>query len=56
MIAIWHALYTMTVTWYTKPQLLSILPVSLDASVLLNGFIGPLEQVRDIRILLIVND
>jgi hypothetical protein len=43
-IAICHAVYTMTITWYAQPQLLDVPPLSLDISVLINGFIGPLEQ------------
>ncbi|KAE9391781.1 hypothetical protein BT96DRAFT_297907 [Gymnopus androsaceus JB14] len=43
-IAICHALYIMTVSWFTQPENLVILPVSVDASVLLSGLIGPLEQ------------
>ncbi|KAE9397226.1 hypothetical protein BT96DRAFT_995949 [Gymnopus androsaceus JB14] len=43
-IAICHALYTMTITWYGEPELLAVPPASLEVSILLSGFIGPLEQ------------
>ncbi|KAF8209092.1 hypothetical protein K438DRAFT_257668 [Mycena galopus ATCC 62051] len=43
-IAICHLLYIITVTQYGHPAALAILPKSLDASILLSGLIGPLEQ------------
>ncbi|KAJ7913373.1 hypothetical protein B0H13DRAFT_2326357 [Mycena leptocephala] len=43
-IAICHTLYTITVTQYGHPELLIIPPLSLDVSILLSGFIGPLQQ------------
>ncbi|KAJ7166133.1 hypothetical protein C8R46DRAFT_294649 [Mycena filopes] len=43
-IAICHTLYTITVTQYAQPEALLIPPLSLDTSILLSGFIGPLEQ------------
>ncbi|KIK65963.1 hypothetical protein GYMLUDRAFT_93758 [Collybiopsis luxurians FD-317 M1] len=43
-ICICHALYTMTISWYAQPQLLAVPPVSLDLSILINAFIGPVEQ------------
>ncbi|KAE9397224.1 hypothetical protein BT96DRAFT_1020918 [Gymnopus androsaceus JB14] len=48
-IAICHAVYTMTITWYGDSELLSVAPASLDVSILLSGFIGPLEQAWFIR-------
>lgn len=44
-IAILHLIYTITVTQYGQPALLTAPPRSLDAAILLSGFIGPLEQV-----------
>ncbi|KAJ7447637.1 hypothetical protein FB451DRAFT_1535773 [Mycena latifolia] len=43
-IAICRLMYTITVTGYGQPELLSIPPKSLDISILLSGSIGPLEQ------------
>jgi len=43
-IAICHAVYTMTITWYGQPDLIAVPPASLDVSILLTGIIGPLEQ------------
>ncbi|KIK57550.1 hypothetical protein GYMLUDRAFT_263047 [Collybiopsis luxurians FD-317 M1] len=34
----------MTITWYAKPDLLTDPPPSLDISILINAFIGPIEQ------------
>ncbi|KAE9397221.1 hypothetical protein BT96DRAFT_995945 [Gymnopus androsaceus JB14] len=48
-IAVCHAVYTMSITWYGQPELLAVPPASLDASILLNGLIGPLEQAWFIR-------
>ncbi|KAJ7039310.1 hypothetical protein C8F04DRAFT_1318732 [Mycena alexandri] len=43
-IAICHTLYTITVTQFGQVESLLIPPLSLDTSILLSGFIGPLEQ------------
>ncbi|KAJ7506013.1 hypothetical protein B0H11DRAFT_2272277 [Mycena galericulata] len=43
-VAICHALYTITVIQYGHPEFLVIAPNSLNLSILLSGFIGPLEQ------------
>ncbi|KIK65964.1 hypothetical protein GYMLUDRAFT_1027793 [Collybiopsis luxurians FD-317 M1] len=43
-VCICHALYVQTVTWYGQPELLAIPPISLDLSILINAFIGPIEQ------------
>ncbi|KAJ6536305.1 hypothetical protein B0H19DRAFT_1271095 [Mycena capillaripes] len=43
-ISICHFIYIITVTQYGQPALLAIPPKSLDASILLSGLIGPLEQ------------
>ncbi|KAJ7439765.1 hypothetical protein FB451DRAFT_1301456 [Mycena latifolia] len=43
-IAICHCIYTITVTQYGEPQLLSVPPLSLDVAILLSGLMGPLEQ------------
>ncbi|KAF7346808.1 O-methylsterigmatocystin oxidoreductase [Mycena sanguinolenta] len=45
-IAICHALYTVTVIQYGEPQLLLVPPLSMDLTILMSGFIGPLEQVH----------
>jgi hypothetical protein len=44
-IALCHTLYTVTVTKYGNPEALLIPPLSLGISILLSGFIGPLQQV-----------
>ncbi|KAJ7018610.1 hypothetical protein C8F04DRAFT_1404840 [Mycena alexandri] len=43
-IAISHTLYTITVTQFGQVESLLTPPLSLDTSILLSGFIGPLEQ------------
>ncbi|KAF7369846.1 Glycoside hydrolase [Mycena sanguinolenta] len=43
-LALGHFIYTITVVQYGQPALLAIPPKSLDVSILLSGFIGPLEQ------------
>ncbi|KAJ7443569.1 hypothetical protein FB451DRAFT_1240363 [Mycena latifolia] len=43
-IALCHTLYTITVTQYGQLEKLIIPPLSLDTSILISGFIGPLEQ------------
>jgi hypothetical protein len=45
-IAICNGLYIITVVQYGHPELLDIVPNSLNLSIVLSGFIGPLEQVR----------
>jgi hypothetical protein len=44
-IAICHCIYTITVTKYGQPTIIILPPKSLDISIFLSGFIGPLEQV-----------
>ncbi|KAJ7627326.1 hypothetical protein FB45DRAFT_1082579 [Roridomyces roridus] len=43
-IVICHTIYTVTVTQYGHPELLIQPPITLDISILMSGFIGPLEQ------------
>ncbi|KAJ7108342.1 hypothetical protein C8R44DRAFT_885088 [Mycena epipterygia] len=43
-VAISNCLYTVTVTQYGRPDLIDILPRSLDVSIIISGVIGPLEQ------------
>ncbi|KAJ6494285.1 hypothetical protein C8R45DRAFT_1212334 [Mycena sanguinolenta] len=43
-LALGHFIYTITVVQYGQPALLAIPPKSLGVSILLSGFIGPLEQ------------
>ncbi|KAJ6566434.1 hypothetical protein B0H19DRAFT_1257649 [Mycena capillaripes] len=43
-LAICNAMYTITVVQYGHPELLVIVPNSLNIAILLSGFIGPLEQ------------
>ncbi|KAJ7354357.1 hypothetical protein DFH08DRAFT_43342 [Mycena albidolilacea] len=43
-IAICHCIYTITVTKYGQPTIITLPPKSLDISIFLSGFIGPLEQ------------
>ncbi|KAJ6454142.1 hypothetical protein C8R45DRAFT_1222910 [Mycena sanguinolenta] len=43
-LAICHTLYTVTIIQYGEPQLLLVPPLSLDTTILMSGFIGPLEQ------------
>ncbi|KAF7363018.1 O-methylsterigmatocystin oxidoreductase [Mycena venus] len=43
-IAICHTLYTVTIVQYGKPALLLVPPLSLDTTILMSAFIGPLEQ------------
>ncbi|KAJ7636265.1 hypothetical protein FB45DRAFT_828577, partial [Roridomyces roridus] len=44
-MAICHSIYTVTVTQYGHPELLIVPPISLDISILMSGFMGPLEQL-----------
>ncbi|KAJ6595198.1 hypothetical protein DFH09DRAFT_159932 [Mycena vulgaris] len=43
-IAICNALYIITVVQYGHPELLVVVPDTLNLAILLSGFIGPLEQ------------
>ncbi|KAF8212768.1 hypothetical protein K438DRAFT_1957376 [Mycena galopus ATCC 62051] len=43
-IAICHTLYTVTVIQYGQPELLLVPPLSLDLTMVMSGFMGPLEQ------------
>jgi len=44
-VAICNAMYIITVVQYGHPELLTIVPDSLNIAILLSGFIGPMEQV-----------
>ncbi|KAJ7350036.1 hypothetical protein DFH08DRAFT_863467 [Mycena albidolilacea] len=43
-LALCDALYTLTVIQYGHPELLELVPDSLNLTIVLSGFIGPLEQ------------
>ncbi|KAJ7105851.1 hypothetical protein C8R44DRAFT_886312 [Mycena epipterygia] len=44
-VAICNAMYIITVVQYGHPELLAIVPDSLNLAIILSGFIGPMEQV-----------